>query len=487
MHRKRVIIFAGSLLAILVVVWLVASNSSTSQPGRISQAEEDEVDTPTESEAGVPKVTFSGEKAQQIEITTHPAERRELRVMRSLPARMAYNDRQHVAVKAAAVCVVESLGVKPGDEVEAGQEIAQLRCPDVGDLRSEVLTREEQLRLAEREAEWWDAIKSGVQKVADAIRRAAPIDELEQIVGNEKLGEYQEQLVTAYSELQLAEAMMDSANRSAGAVSGVVLQQRRSHLQQARATLQATLQKSLFETSQKQRQAQLQADGAKRQYRLAKQREAMLVGIFGTQVADFQFSEASGDLAEVQLKSPIKGSIEKLNYSVGERLEAGTEIFVIADTERLWVKADVRSRDWQAMKLSEGAEVSVYVPADEQKLKGEVYYLGREVDPLTGVIPLVVEIDNRYRNYRPGLFARVEVPTQTIPDALVIPEASLIDVDGETTVFVKQGDSYVSRAVEIGARNSDVVQVLSGVEAGEEVVVEGGFVLKSELLLEAEE
>ncbi|MCR9294877.1 MAG: efflux RND transporter periplasmic adaptor subunit [bacterium] len=464
-------------------LWFLMPGRPTTETGESNPLNTNEGMLPSSQ-----RVQLSDAKAAEAAIVTQEVTQQSLQVTRSLPARFAYDERHHVAVRAATVCLMESIAVKPGDVVEAGQEIASLRCPDIGEARSSVLQREEELSIAEREREWWQSINEGVEKLTSMIQASAPIADIELAAAKAMLGEYEEKLLSAYSQFQLAESMLDSAARSSGAVSGVVLQQRTSELQRAKAVLGAAVEKSIFETSQRRRQAELEADTAKRKLLLARQSLATLVGIFGSDVAGALQPTATNDLALVSLKSPISGTIEELAVAAAERIESGAKIFVIADTNTLWVRADIRGRDWQAMSLSNGSPVQVYVPADDNRvLDGIVQYVGREVDPESGALSLVVEVENRYHNYRPGLFARVEVPSQVIDDAIVIPDSALFTIDNSDYVFVQDGEAYVARRVQIGLQSRDKVQILSGLQVGEKVVTEGGFVLKSELLLEAEE
>ena len=96
----------------------------------------------------------------------------------------------------------------------------------------------------------------------------------------------------------------------------------------------------------------------------------------------------------------------------------------------------------------------------------------------------VFNLDGRYR---PGLFARVAAPTAIVNDLIVIPESALVDLDGREAVFVECYDGFRAVTVESGRRSDGRVEVRSGLEVGQSVVVNGAFTLKSELLLEGEE
>ncbi len=160
----------------------------------------------------------------------------------------------------------------------------------------------------------------------------------------------------------------------------------------------------------------------------------------------------------------------------------------MADTSRLWVEADIRGNDWDAIGVGPGLPVTVTTPADpDTVMKASVYFVGREVDPTTGAIPLVAEIANETGKLRPGLFARVEIPVESLADVLVIPRSAIVDLQGESSVFVIEDDGFQPVRVQTGASTSRLIEIRSGLQEGQQVVVEGAFMLKSELLLEGEE
>ncbi|MEP2312287.1 efflux RND transporter periplasmic adaptor subunit, partial [Rhodopirellula bahusiensis] len=105
----------------------------------------------------------------------------------------------------------------------------------------------------------------------------------------------------------------------------------------------------------------------------------------------------------------------------------------------------------------------------------------------SGAIPLVAKIDNSKGHFRPGLFARMAVPTETLHDVILVAGAAVVDLDGQTSVFVVSEDGFESVSVEVGSQSGGMVEIREGLTEGQSVVVSGAFALKSELLLEGEE
>jgi cobalt-zinc-cadmium efflux system membrane fusion protein len=95
-----------------------------------------------------------------------------------------------------------------------------------------------------------------------------------------------------------------------------------------------------------------------------------------------------------------------------------------------------------------------------------------------------ISIDNKERLLRPGQFvsARIQSGDPRDVPTVTVPKGAIQTVDSRAIVFVKEGDKFVARDVKVGRADETQVEVVEGVAEGEEVVVRGGFFLKSQLL-----
>ncbi len=130
----------------------------------------------------------------------------------------------------------------------------------------------------------------------------------------------------------------------------------------------------------------------------------------------------------MQLRAPFAGTIEARHFTPSERVAAGDGLLTLADTTTLWVAADLREREWNALVLKPGDEIRVeaFIPG-AAPLVARVHFVGREVDPATNAIPLVAVIDNADGQLRPGMFVRVAVPLAESREALTVPESSVLE------------------------------------------------------------
>lgn len=185
----------------------------------------------------------------------------------------------------------------------------------------------------------------------------------------------------------------------------------------------------------------------------------------------------------VTLRAPIAGEVIARQGVVGQSVEPTSTILRIGDTSELWVLLDVFERDLARVHDGDRAEI-VCETWPGRTFHGVVEHVDPVVDPSTRTARVRVEVDNENALLRPGQFvtARLHPAGAEARDALTIPRAALLQIEGRPAVFVAVGrDVYEPRALDLGAGDGDRVEVLRGVAEGDEVVVEGAFALKSEL------
>jgi cobalt-zinc-cadmium efflux system membrane fusion protein len=258
-----------------------------------------------------------------------------------------------------------------------------------------------------------------------------------------------------------------------------------SELESADAGLKGAMEQAVFESRQAYRQSEVGVEAARRRLDVSRQHLNTLLGYTESMSA----KSAPSDLSSVEIRAPFAGTIEQKLVSTAERTQLGEPLFVLADTSRLWVAADLRERDWSAVRLHEGDPLSVETPAIAGKiLPAKIHYVGREVSAETNSVPLIGAIDNTDGLLRPGLFVRVTIPVDASRTVIAVPESAVTRHDGSAFVFVSQGDrEFREVPVKPGLQDRDWIEITEGLQAGDAVVTAGTFFLKSELLLEADE
>jgi RND family efflux transporter MFP subunit len=197
---------------------------------------------------------------------------------------------------------------------------------------------------------------------------------------------------------------------------------------------------------------------------------------------------AAGALSALVLRTPFDGLVEDVFVARGERVQAGDRLFVVADTATLWVRAQIHERQWTMVEVEEGQQVKVNIPGSaEHDTTARISHVGATVEAESRSVPLVAELKNDDAHYKPGMFVWVDLPQGQLRDVPTVPAAAVVRHEGQAFVFVPEGDGRYRRVnVEAGADSNGLVEVKSGLDAGQQVVVKGAFTLKSELLLEDE-
>lgn len=191
---------------------------------------------------------------------------------------------------------------------------------------------------------------------------------------------------------------------------------------------------------------------------------------------------AGGDAdARLILRTPVAGIVIERTGARGQMADPAQPLFRIADLSRLWLIAHAFERD--ALRIRRGAAARVTFPAlPGRTFPGTVTLVGRQVDVGSRTIPVRIDVPNADGLLRPGMSASAWVPIDDARQEIVtVPVAALQRVRGGWAVFVPQGaQAFEIRPVGRGRDLGGEVEIVSGLRAGETVVVDGAFLLRAE-------
>ncbi len=189
------------------------------------------------------------------------------------------------------------------------------------------------------------------------------------------------------------------------------------------------------------------------------------------------------EVARVSLRAPFTGAVIERNATIGEVIDPNKMLFTVADLSTVWVRADFPEQ--QAGRLKTGLTIEVRVSAYPGTMfQGAITYVGAVIDPTTRTVTARAEVTNADGRLRPEMFAEVTLVTEE-QSVLSVPRAAVQQVGSRTVVFVVRGPRrFESREVTLGQASSEFTQVVSGLTSGDDVVTEGSYALKSELLRE---
>ncbi len=211
-----------------------------------------------------------------------------------------------------------------------------------------------------------------------------------------------------------------------------------------------------------------------------------LLGVTKPQIASVLRSRKPP--TNVQIRSPFSGTVLERFVDEGEYVSAGTPLFRIADLSRVWVQIDAYETDLPY--LHEGQEVLVTVEGlAGESFTGRTAFIDPVLDETQRTARVRVEVGNHGGRLRPGMFAEALIETDQGegPAPLVIPESAPLFTGRRSVVFVEvpgvSRPTYELRVVRLGSRAGPVYPVITGLNEGERVVVQGAFVLDADLQL----
>lgn len=177
-------------------------------------------------------------------------------------------------------------------------------------------------------------------------------------------------------------------------------------------------------------------------------------------------------LEERLIVAPFDGVVGPREVSVGQYVNAGVPLVTLVEDARVKVRFRLPERQLALVRTGQTARIQVNAYAG-RRFEGQVELVNPEVDPSTRTVEVRVLVANGDGLLRPGMFGRVELVLGTKPDALVVSESALIPSLDEFAVYVVVDERARLVPVKIGVRLPGKVELESGVEEGDVVIVAG--------------
>jgi len=182
----------------------------------------------------------------------------------------------------------------------------------------------------------------------------------------------------------------------------------------------------------------------------------------------------------ITIYAPQSGVVNTLNIREGSFVKPDTALMSIGTLAQVWVVAEVFER--QAFQVSKGQPVTMlldYLPG--KTWSGKIDYIYPTLDAKTRTVKVRLRFDNENHELKPNMFAQVIIHTQTPDNSLLVPKEAVIRSGSFDRVVLALGDGrFKSVRVKIGRYDQQFAEILSGIEAGESIVVSAQFLLDSE-------
>jgi membrane fusion protein, heavy metal efflux system len=479
-----------------------------------------------------PNVQIDSATAKQIGVQIVAAKKQSLNVEIAATGQIELLPSKKVEVTTPIKGKLIQLLVQPGARVKAGQILARMSSPELNELRVNSLEKRAEalalLQQAQTDRTLAQQSYSKIVEIATAetnqarSQLAAAQSRLareQQLVKNGSLirtakNSYQQQqqianaeIRSSQTELQLAQEryQKDLELANSGAVSRRQALESQAKLAEAKTKLiKAQSQPGVLQAETELRKAE--TDLPLRELRDAQKQVAEATGQLAKATnqksvveanAQVQKSHAAVTAAQTRIKlsdanyqgrlaqlgnranaegivtitAPIDGTIADREITIGQSVaDAGAKLMTITDDRQVLVTANIYERDLARVKI--GQQVAVKVPGTPMKaFSGQIFRIGTLVDPQSRVVPVQATLDNRAGLLKAGTFAQIQLATSQITSpVVVIPTSAVVESEKDKLVYVKSGDSYQPISVTLGQTVGDLVEVKTGLFAGDLVV-----------------
>lgn len=194
-------------------------------------------------------------------------------------------------------------------------------------------------------------------------------------------------------------------------------------------------------------------------------------------------SGSSGSGSTYPLLAPFDGTIVEKHIAVGEVLKNDTRTFVVADLDQLWVDVSVFAKDLARVEVGQPARVRA--EGIEAAAIGKIEFITALASEMTRSATARIILNRPGPRWKAGLFVTADIAIETADAPIVVPDRSVLQLQGKPVVFVEEEGVFEARLVTLGriglSGDAPVIEILSGLAAGESYVDKGAFMLKAEL------
>ncbi len=195
------------------------------------------------------------------------------------------------------------------------------------------------------------------------------------------------------------------------------------------------------------------------------------------QIAQQELAEAQWRLEKTTIKAPFGGRITERFMKPGQHIRPGDQLFTVSDFDPLIARIFLPEKD--VFGLKEGRDVRITLKAnDATRFHGRIRQISPVVDTATGTVKLTIEAAAPPAEVRPGAFVTIDIVRETRTLAVLVPREAVIRELQDAYVFVVNGSVAEKRTVSLGLEEGGRIEALSGVKAGEQVIVAGQGGLK---------
>jgi cobalt-zinc-cadmium efflux system membrane fusion protein len=186
--------------------------------------------------------------------------------------------------------------------------------------------------------------------------------------------------------------------------------------------------------------------------------------------------------ATTNVPAPITGVITERSANVGVNVDTATKLFTVVDLSSVWIVGALYERDFSRVHVGSAASVTASAYPG-RTVQGRISYIDPQVSPETRTARVRVEVPNPRQELRLGMYADITVAATANSNAVTIPRSAVQTVSDRQVVYIANAalpGSFTEREVRLGDASGDSVEVVSGIQPGDQIVATGSFFVRAE-------
>ena len=425
------------------------------------------------------RVELPDEAIKNGDITIQPAGPVKLKNLLHLSGEIGLNEEKVVHIVPRLDGVVKKVFKDLGDRVRVGDVLAIIESRELADAKINYLAATKQTDLAKLDLERQSLILKNTSQMLDLLQKELDLEEVYRELKDLVIGKSRELLIPAYAKLSLAKSVYLRERKllEKGISSEAEYLLAVENYKSGEAKYIALREKIAYDGQWAVRQKKRTYEIETLKLQTARQK-LFALGLTNQEVGTLS-NQGEHAFTQYELRSPLGGVVIQKHLTTGEAVKNDDDVFLLADFSDVWANIAIPAKDLKYVKLGQ-----VVVVKDDNlaiEAKGKLTYLDFIIDEKNRTVTGRVVIPNAKGHWRPGTFVTLELLLEERWVPIAVPTKAIQTIRDWSVVFVKYGNFFAARPLELGANDGNWVEGLEGLKAGEQYVVKNSFVVKAEI------
>ena len=419
------------------------------------------------------------EAIKNADITIQTAGSAKLKTLLNLSGEIGLNEEKVVHIVPRLDGVVKKVFKNLGDRVTVGDVLAIIESRELADAKINYLAATKQANLAKLDLERQTLILKNTNQMLDLLQKKLDLEEVYRELKDLQIGRSRELLIPAYAKLSLAKSVYLREKKlfEKGISSESEYLLAVENYKSGEAKYIALREKIAYDGQWAVRQKKRTDEMETLKLQMARQK-LFVLGLTNQEVGTLS-NQKEHSFIQYELRSPLGGVIIQKHLTTGEAVKNDDDVFLLADFSEVWANIAIPAKDLKYVKLGQNVVVK-----DENlgiEAKGNLTYLDSIIDEKNRTVTGRVVIPNPKGHWRPGTFVTLKLVLEERTVPLAVPTKAIQTIRDWSVVFVKYGNFFEARPLELGENDGNWVEVLQGLSVGEHYVAQNSFVVKAEI------